>query len=184
MKRTAATVAFLALLLPFAVAAQPGMMGKGDCDGPMMGPGGHRGGERCEMGHCGMMKRGGKHGDMVGRLLRLADELKLSDSQRDKLRDMVTAFRLQRIDARAALKKAQVRLRALMRDDAPERQVMRAIDEVAGLRADLQKMRYRHRQQALGVLTDDQREKLKELREDRMKERCGMKGKMMGASRL
>jgi Spy/CpxP family protein refolding chaperone len=79
---------------------------------------------------------------------------------------MATQFRLEKVDKDAAVKKARITLRALMRDDAGESQVSAAIDEVSRLNADLKKMQYRHHQQMKGLLTDEQQKKLKELRCD------------------
>ncbi len=160
MKRVTVFAVAMLLALPLLAIAQPGAPG---CNGMHCGGNGPHGGRMGMRGHRG--KRGG-----FERLLALADELKLTDSQRQQLRDMFTEFRLQRIDQQAAVKKAKVRLRSLMMDDqAAERDVMRAIDDVAAARADLQKMQYEHRKQALSVLTEDQRAKLKELRRQRPK---------------
>jgi len=53
-----------------------------------------------------------------------------------------------------------------MRREAPESEVMSDIDQVAKLRGEMQKMQYRHRQQAKGVLTADQVKQLKDLRQN------------------
>jgi Spy/CpxP family protein refolding chaperone len=96
------------------------------------------------------------------------EELELTDQQVDQIETMRTEHQLAMIDRRAELQKAELRLRKLMQEgDAPERDVNAAIDEVARLRADMQKARYQQHQQMLSVLTDAQRDKLEQLMEER-----------------
>jgi len=110
----------------------------------------------------------------IGHLLRVADEIGLTDEQRDQLKTMRLEFRMQQIDREAELEKAQVQLRALMADkDAAEAEVLRKIDDVARLRGEMQKMRYSHRKQMHGVLTDDQVEKLQQLRQEKWEQGQG-----------
>ena len=107
-------------------------------------------------------------GDDFGHLLRFADEINLSEEQRQTLKDLRYEFKMEQIDRQAEVEKAGVTLRALMRDDdADERHVFEAIDKAAVLKADLHKMRYAHRKQMRDVLTEEQRAKLKELRWNR-----------------
>ncbi len=123
------------------------------------GPGmGH--GMKCDMGPGkGMGMRG--HGIMA-----MAEELGLTDDQKEKISTIATEFRLKQVDRNASVKKAQITLKALMRSDADEGKVLAAIDEVARLKADVKKAQYSHHQQVKGLLTDEQVEKLKECRFD------------------
>jgi len=111
-------------------------------------------------------------------LLAVADEINLTSDQKDRLEKMMVDFKLEKVDQEAKIKKAEIKLRSLMRDeDANDSEVMTAIDEVARLKAELQKMRYRHHKEIRGILTPEQREKLKELRQEKhqmMRERHGM----------
>jgi hypothetical protein len=52
-------------------------------------------------------------------------------------------------------------------DDASETKVNMAIDDVASLKANMQKMRFSHRKQVRAVLNEAQLEKLETLREER-----------------
>ena len=164
-----ATILLAALLLlistgAFAQANKPGV-----CDGD--GPHGrfNQGmGRGAGFGH-GMGGRMGMPDGQPGirHLLAVADEIELTDDQKNRLESMTVDFQTQRVDAQAEVKKAEITLRSLMRDDdASESAVLAAIDNVSRLKADLQKMRYQHRQQVKSVLTDEQQEKLKELRKD------------------
>lgn len=123
---------------------------------------------------CGMhgdrpMMRG--HAGEPG-LLGLREELGLSDQQVEDIEQLQIDNRMTMIDRRAEMQKAQLRLRTLMRDgDAAESEVSAAIDDLARLRADMQKAQYRQHQQVLSVLSEAQQEKLKQLREDRQSQR-------------
>jgi len=150
------------MLLAGVVSAQQGPMGKGDCD----------------FQHRGMGQRHGGHGDFgegfhgFGPMMAMADKLDLTDAQKDKLEKMRTAFQKERIDKKAEIDKAKIDLRVLRRDDnANENEVMSAIDKVSYLRAELQKMAYRHRKEVQGVLTEEQIDKLKELRKEKFENR-------------
>lgn len=157
MKKAAIFAVVALMVLSTAAFAQPGPghpgMGRmGDCD--------FHGGRGM-----GMLMGGGTPG--VQMLLAHADDLNLTQDQKDKLQSMMVDFQTQRVDKQAALEKAQINLRSLMMNDASANEVDAAIDKVSGARADLQKMRYAHRQQVKSVLTEDQSTKLKELWNDR-----------------
>ena len=62
-----------------------------------------------------------------------------------------------------------------MRRDAPESDIIAAIDKVSKSRADMQKMHYRHRQAVKGALTPEQVDQLKELRREKGERRFEMR---------
>lgn len=116
-----------------------------------------------KLGSAGSM-RGGSLRQMggVGMLLRHADEFDLTEEQEERLNEIRTEHELEKIDLLAALQKAKVMFRSLVRKhDAAEKDVMDAIDKVAEREAELRKMRYRHMKTAHSVLSDDQRNSLK-----------------------
>ena len=158
MKRMT-TLLLVALLVPaMAVMAQPGH-GRMDCD--------HRGQGRM-MGHGDMpMGRMGMPG--IQRVLLMADELELTAPQQNQLKGMLTDFQTEKIDKEAEVKKARVALRALMAEQAGTSEVNSAIDQVTRLQADLKKMRYRHHTAVRDVLTEEQREQIKDMMKERMK---------------
>ena len=175
MKKTISIT--LALLLAAGAAlAQPGMGPRApqppkaprafcdmDCD---HGSGGH--GMRQGCGH-GMRGQAGMRG--MGPM-ELADELGLSDDQVDRLQDMRLEHRMQMIENRAGVQKAHLKVQSLMHDDnAPEQEVMGAIEELSRVQAEMKKTAYRHRQDMKNVLTADQQAKLEELRKDRRQDR-------------
>ena len=112
----------------------------------------------------GMGPRMRGHGQGPHGIMAMAEELGLTDDQKDRLQKMALGNQLEMVDKRAAVKKAQIGLKALMLDDANEGKVFAGIDEVARLKADVKKQQYRHRQQMKALLTDEQVKKLKECR--------------------
>lgn len=179
MKRTIITLLALMLVVgsAFADPGFPGRGGRGGGQGICNGSGPGSG-----MGICdGSGPRGGRgggqgfrgHGNGMGfdrghRLMMLADELELTDEQRDRIADMMTEFRMEQIDRRADLQKARLQLRVLkMDDDASEGDVLQQIDKVSQLEATMEKARYQHHEAVMNVLTAEQQDKMDELRKTR-----------------
>jgi Spy/CpxP family protein refolding chaperone len=156
MKRTMILISALVLLatpLTFANpnGCGPGMgmgMGKAMCMGPCPDMGGK--GDCCD-------------GIQPGMLLRMADEIGLDANQKAQLEKMTQEFGLTRIDKQAELEKAELRLRHLMMNDGPEKDILAAMDKAGLLRTEMQKMRFQHMRQVKAVLTADQLKKVKEL---------------------
>lgn len=112
----------------------------------------------------------------VGMLLHHVDDFGLNDNQIEKLNKMMLEFELEKVDLQAALQKAKITWRALVRDvDAAEQDVMKAIDNVAQCEANLRKMRYSHLKAARGVLQPKQRDNLRlfHLKQSRQKAGAG-----------
>jgi hypothetical protein len=112
----------------------------------------------------------------VGMLLHHVDDFGLNDNQIEQLSKMQLGFELEKVDLQAALQKAKITWRALVRDvDAAEQDVMKAIDNVARCEANLRKMRYNHLKAARGVLQPKQRNNLKtfHLKQSRQKVGAG-----------
>ncbi len=185
MRRSIITLIAVAFLLPLTLSAQPGPgpePGRPMGHGMMLGEGApmpdrHNHMERGMGGGCE-----GEGGPGIAQMMKMADELGLTDQQREQLKKMQTEFKLQMIDRRAAVEKAEVMLRSTMMDDkSTEAEVGRLIDQVAGMRADVQKLRYSHHKQMKGVLTAEQVKKFGELRKDCMgKGGAGCMGMGMG----
>jgi Spy/CpxP family protein refolding chaperone len=189
MKKAIIVMAAALLALPLTALAQKGQ-GGAMCDGSGPGPMGMgmgQGMHRHMPGHDGRWGRGDGGGMALFGLMRNADAIGLTDKQKADIKKMVESFQIDRIDRQAALDKAEVKLRGLMMDDkAVENDVLGQIDQVSKLKADLQKMRYQHHKQIQNVLTDEQKAKLKELRQTRMQGNSrsgghkGMPGRGMG----
>lgn len=152
------SIATLLMLAPVTFA-DPG-------SGHGMGRGrGHGNGHSMGMGMMGMGM--GMRTPGIEMILRHADDINLTDEQKTKLESMRAEMQIERIDQKAELDKARVRSHTLMKGDAPEAEVLRAIDEVTRLEGEMKKMMYSHHQAVKAVLTDTQVDQLKELRAER-----------------
>lgn len=115
----------------------------------------------------------GKQGDQIGKLLRAADEIGLSEDQVTKLKTMRMEFKMAAIEQRGEIEKAGVQLKFLMANpESPELEVHAAIEKVAGLKAEMHKMNFSAHRSVRSLLTESQREKIKEhqkkMRSERM----------------
>lgn len=129
---------------------------------------GQRGGQGMrghgQRGSQGFNGRHGNFGQRMFPLLRHAEMLDLTDKQIDKIKEMKYQFNLERIDQKAAIEKAQLKLNKMKRDEVSESKVFAAIDGASELRAEMKKMQYKHHAEIKNLLTDEQKEKMKELR--------------------
>ncbi|RKX23040.1 MAG: hypothetical protein DRP35_00395 [Candidatus Zixiibacteriota bacterium] len=105
----------------------------------------------------------GHFGQGMFSLLRHAEMLELTDKQVEKIKEMKYQFNLERIDKKAAIEKTQLKLGKMMRDEVSESKVFAAIDEISDLKAEMRKMQYKHHADIKNLLTDEQKEKIKEL---------------------
>lgn len=95
------------------------------------------------------------------RILRNREELGLTEEQSEKLQQMTFEFRTAQVERRANVEKARIVVGHLKRSkSAPEQDVMKAIDNLAMARAELDKSRYHFRVQVRSILTPKQLEKL------------------------
>lgn len=168
MRKTFVTATVALMLLATAAFAGGGF--RGDCGGARGDGFGYKAQQDCAMGPGHGMGHPRGHGmrgheGMGGGLLMWADKLELTDKQQQQLRELQHTFQMEQIDREAGMKKAGATLRMLMHDDdAAEGDVLKAIDNVTDLRAEMKKQQYLHRKQMMAVLTPAQIEKIKELR--------------------
>jgi hypothetical protein len=108
----------------------------------------------------------------VGMLLRHVEDFDLTEEQQDRLNKLRVGHELEKVDLRAAVSKAKIVLRSLLRDlEAPEKDVMAAIDKLAKCEANLRKMRYGHLQAARAVLNEEQQRRLKTYHQGHLREK-------------
>jgi Spy/CpxP family protein refolding chaperone len=167
MRRLTTLLFTAALICPLMADARPGPgrgPGMGGCS---MGPGGAPMGPR----HGMKMKQAGRD-DMR---MMIAAKLELTDEQKAKMEKIRTDFQLSMVDQLAKVRKGQIQLRQLMRDDkAAVTAVEAQIDQVAKFRAEAAKLRFRHHAEMKNILTDKQKEMLKGLRHERPGKMGGM----------
>lgn len=108
----------------------------------------------------------GMDGDFVrpGMILRWADEIGLDDNQKTKIDKLAQEHGTARIEKEAELEKTQLTLRHLRMNDAQDSEVLAMMDMIGAMKTEMRKMAYTHRQAVMKLLTDDQLDKLKELR--------------------
>jgi len=166
MKKIITIVVALAALTIAATAAQAGGRGKRMNCAPGMS---------MQQQNCaGAMGQRQGRGGGIHRLLAMADEIGLNEDQIGRLKTMSTEFRKSMIDDRAELQKAQVDLHILRMDDSRADDVFKLMDNIGRMKTEMQKNRYLHRQQIEAVLTDDQRDKLEELRLETLRSPRGL----------
>jgi len=159
---------------PVAVQGTPGQAA--EVEPQVSGP------DQRESGRRGSAKQVGG----VGMLLHHVDDFGLNDDQIEQLNKMMFEFELEKVDLQAALQKAKITWRALVRNvEADESDVMNAIDNVSRAEANLRKMRYNHLKAARGVLEAEQRNNLKtfHLKQSRQKVGAGTGGGGGGGQR-
>lgn len=144
MKKLMVALVVACLALPLSGFAQHGM--------------GHGG-----KGNWAGKQHKGKQGDQIGRLLRAADEIGLSEDQVAKLKTMRMEFKMAAIEQHAEIEKAGVQLKFLIANsESQESDVHAAIERVAGLKAEMHKMNFSAHRSVRSLLTENQREKIEE----------------------
>jgi protein CpxP len=155
LKRFAA-IAAVALALPLASSAfaEPKGMMRGGCDGM---------GVKAGYGHHGM------GGDMPPRYLKRLD---LSETQRDRIFDIMHAQAPIQRNTAKAMHKAQSDLRALTAaPDFSEAKAKELADVAAAAMGEMALSRAKTERQVFEVLTPEQRKQLAELKADRPRQR-------------
>jgi len=96
----------------------------------------------------------------------LVEKLALTDEQRERIRTIREKQERAAIQQRAKLETARLDLRQLLRGEKPDRAALDAkIDEIARLRAQDAKARIGTLLEIRGVLTPEQQQKLRSLRD-------------------
>jgi Spy/CpxP family protein refolding chaperone len=126
-------------------------------------------GQRGAKGPRGDIGPGGPGGDFprMGMILWMADEIGLDEKQQAKIGLLMEKNGAVRIDKQAELEKAQLKMKQLRLSEASDNEVLAMMDKIGLLKTELHKMRYLHRQEVKSILSEEQLDKIKELRRDR-----------------
>jgi Spy/CpxP family protein refolding chaperone len=179
VKRTLNALAIFVLLAPLAILTQAQVTGStGDAVTAKQGRGP---GMRAFGGGMGPGPRGGMLGPGAGMLgPRIQQELGLTEGQVTQLRALAQQQRQATAPLREQMRAQQAELRQLMQTEVPDRAAIEVkLREIAELRTQLTLSTIEARSAFQQVLTPDQREKLKALREQRanqFKNRMGRRG--------
>src|ERR1017187_3586912 len=105
---------------------------------------------------------------------KIVERLKLTDSQRKSMDDILLSHRETVVDLKGSLEKAELTLEPLMKDDQPnEAKILAGIDKVAQARAELEKANARFLLAIRGKLTPEQWKHVQAYRANRGQERRG-----------
>lgn len=108
----------------------------------------------------------------------LMEELTLTDEQKTKLKQLQTEFRRNMIDLEAVLQHKALDLADRISQDTPdEAALMKAIEETSAARLDIAKKRIKNLLQVRAVLTPEQRQKMREMMRQHMKEQVEQRRK-------
>lgn len=97
-------------------------------------------------------------GRFAGSREEIPEELRLTDEQREQMRNLRTQHQKEMIPLRADLKVLRVELRELMATGANESALNSKIDQIGKLRTEIQKKRMAHHLAMRNVLTEEQRD--------------------------
>ncbi len=86
--------------------------------------------------------------------------LELTDTQKEQIQDIKTAFKKDQIKMEAELKLARLELHELMADEVTGGKLDKAIEKVNDTRSELFTARMKQRVEIRSLLTEEQREKL------------------------
>jgi protein CpxP len=106
---------------------------------------------------------------------KIVERLKLTDSQRKSMDDILLSHRETLVDLKGSLEKAELTLEPLMKDDQPnEAKILAGIDKVAQARAELEKANARFLLAIRGKLTPEQWKMVQDFRNHQGQEGRGM----------
>lgn len=183
MKKLVAIVTAVLFIFGFTANAQ--MMGqKGNRDqkqGMMMQKDrmmqGMMGQQKCPM--CGQMMNQDmpmrKFMMMVNHLPAMQQQLSLTDNQVEELIDLQTEFKKEQIDYKAELRKKQMKMKSLLEENASANQVKNQMEACSETKINMKVAAYETVGKMKNVLTENQKEKLK----DNMMQKGMMQGGMM-----
>ncbi len=104
-----------------------------------------------------------KYGMMVNKLPTMQQQLSLTDDQVNKLYDLQATFKKQQIDFQSELRKKQMKLKSLLVDNASASQVEKQMKDCADTKISMKVAAYETAGKMKAVLTNDQKEQLKNM---------------------
>lgn len=134
----------------------------------------------CGMGGHGMRGKGMKAMMMMPlKMMWIAEELGLSEDQKNKLRDIMNNKRKQKVQLKCQAKLARIDLMdMLFREQVNMQDVEQKIRELSKLKADMHIMKIQSWQDMKNTLTPEQREKMKAMMMSWWKDKMGGEGPM------
>lgn len=102
-------------------------------------------------------------GRMINMLPNMQQQLSLDDDQVDELMDLQSEFKKQQIDYATELQKKQMSMRNMLDDNVSSDKVKNQIEECSEIRTDMTIAAYETVNKMKSVLTDEQKEQLKNM---------------------
>jgi Spy/CpxP family protein refolding chaperone len=94
---------------------------------------------------------------LKGHRERFSDKLNLTEQQEDQIAELRSDFQLKMIDLNADLQKLELKLKAKVHTDDPDRNAIhKTVDKISAKKGEIQKFRLDHRLEVRGLLTDEQ----------------------------
>ncbi len=103
------------------------------------------------------------HGQGFDHRFQMAEQLDLTDAQKDQMRDLRTKHQKEMIQRRADVKVARLELRELIRDAADRVTINSKVEQIGSMQTEIEKARVGHRLDARNLLTPEQREKFDDM---------------------
>jgi Spy/CpxP family protein refolding chaperone len=105
-----------------------------------------------------VMAQPGPERDLEGSREKFSDKLNLTEKQEDQIAALRSDFQLKMIDLNADLQKLELKLKAKVHTDDPDRNAIhKAVDKISEKEGEIQKLRLDHRLEVRSLLTDEQR---------------------------
>ena len=166
MKKLAMILTTVFFLSGFTVEAQMGQMhNKQSVQQQGMMQRGMMGNGMCPM--CGKMMQQQmpmkKYMMMVHKLPAMQEQLSLSDEQVNQMIDLQTAFKKQQVDYQATLSKKQMQMKKLLDSNASAAEVKTQMKLCADTKVDMKVAAYETAGKMKALLTDDQKDELKNI---------------------
>ncbi|MCB2206798.1 MAG: Spy/CpxP family protein refolding chaperone [Bacteroidetes bacterium] len=165
MKKLAMILTTVFFLSGFTVEAQMGQMNNKQSVQQGMMQKGMMGNEMCSM--CGKMMQQQmpmkKYMMLVHKLPAMQEQLSLSDEQVNQMIDLRTAFKKEQVDYQATLSKKQMHMKKLLNSNASAAEVKIQMEQCADIKVDMKVAAYETAGKMKALLTDDQKDKLKNI---------------------
>ncbi|MFP4469317.1 MAG: hypothetical protein ACLFPE_01460 [Bacteroidales bacterium] len=170
MKNLAIILTSMFILASFTATAQmQEQMNRQNDQSMMMQKSGMMQGGMCPM--CGQMMNQKmpmmKYMMMVNKLPDMQQQLSLSEDQVNKMIDLQTEFRKQQIDHRAQLTKKQMKMEKMLDDMPSAAQLKQQLQQCADTKIDMRVAAYETVKEMKALLTDEQKETLKNMMTDK-----------------
>jgi hypothetical protein len=108
----------------------------------------------------------------------MAEQLNLNDDQLEKLMNMQIAYQKEKLDSKAQLMKHKLKMKKSLDQDADAEELRKIMEKCSKIKIDMKLAAYKAANKMLNVLTNQQKENLKEMMSQCMNSNCMMRNQM------